>query len=329
MSYLVVQRDPKQIKRDVRGTVLCVLAFMATMNIVAAIVMIVGAFVDHPELISQYGMQNYTTWYLEMTEALLDANAKYAGLASLLGMACGLPWFFIIRGKRFVTTDVTKTNSKVKISTLLFLFLLILGIQGAMTLFQVSFEPFFEQGDASLTDVLDEAMVNLGTSFFGILYIVFLGPLFEELVFRGAVMRSLEKYGANFALIVSSLLFGLYHIFLFQAAFAFFVGLILGYTAGRFSLKWAVLLHMLNNSMAVISLALGSPAFDTALTILFIVAFVASVILVIVFRQKFALQKIAGAPSEARVYQRAFSSPWLICYIVLCVLGGITMLFGV
>ncbi len=38
-----------------------------------------------------------------------------------------------------------------------------------------------------------------------ILYGVFIGPLMEEFVFRGVILRSLKKYGAGFAILMSAI----------------------------------------------------------------------------------------------------------------------------
>jgi hypothetical protein len=138
-------------------------------------------------------------------------------------------------------------------------------------------------------------------------------------------MRKLEPYGANFAIVVSSLLFGLYHLILFQAVFAFLVGIVLAYTAGRFSLKWAMLLHMLNNGVAVLSIVGGSDV-ATVMTLCFMGALVVAIVVLIVKRRLVLAQATAGAPSEPAVFARAFCSPWLIIYIVLCGLSGIGLL---
>lgn len=330
MQQLVVNRDPKQIKRDVRATTLCVAAFILTMSIVSVIVTVIAVFVEHPELISQAAQSpesiNGSAWARQLSEALVDASAKYAGLASILGMLCGLPWFFLLRGKNFLTKDVTHTNSKAKIGTIALMLVLIMGVQFFMTLVQIGFDLLFSQAGGALTDTLDESTQSLTMSFWGILYIVILGPIFEELVFRGAVMRKLERYGANFAIIVSSLLFGLYHIILFQAVFAFLIGLVLAYTAGRFSLKWSILLHMINNGLATLSVVLNSDLFNLGMSFVYLLAMAATIIILVVGNKRLSAQKIAGAPSEANVYARAFTSPWLITYCVVCVGGGILLL---
>lgn len=79
------------------------------------------------------------------------------------------------------------------------------------------------------------------------LYTAFLAPFFEELFFRGAILRSFQPFGKRFAIFFSALLFGIYHCNLIQIPFAFAVGLVLGYVAVEYSLWWSVLLHLLNN----------------------------------------------------------------------------------
>jgi len=79
------------------------------------------------------------------------------------------------------------------------------------------------------------------------LYAGIIGPIVEELIYRGLVFRVLEKHGTNLAIVVSSLLFGIMHGNIPQAMFAFLTGIILCYVASRYSLWWCIALHILNN----------------------------------------------------------------------------------
>lgn len=79
------------------------------------------------------------------------------------------------------------------------------------------------------------------------LYAGIIGPIVEELVYRGFVMRHLEKHGKMLAVVVSSIMFGAMHGNLPQGVFAFCVGLILGYVAIEYSIIWSIVLHILNN----------------------------------------------------------------------------------
>lgn len=63
---------------------------------------------------------------------------------------------------------------------------------------------------------------------------------------RGFLMRRFEKYGKGFAVIVSAVLFGVMHGNPLQIVMNA-VGLILGYIAIEYSIKWSIILHIANN----------------------------------------------------------------------------------
>jgi len=321
-----------QIRRDIRGVVLGVAGFILTLQIVAILVIFIIVIIQNFDVIVHISEQidetttNALSGYI--LSVLAEAMDEYLGLGMMIGMICGLAWLIIIRGKRFFTSDIPRVNSKAKFGTLFLLLLFIFGVQGFMALALVVFEPLFNQGGGSLTDVLDESTTSLAITVWGALYIALIGPICEELVFRGAVMRKLERYGSNFAIIVSSLLFALYHMILFQAVFAFFIGIILAYTAGRFSLKWAILLHMINNGIAVLLTYVDNEILATAMGLIYIVSFVVMVVVLAVRRDLLAAQRTAGAPSEPRVFSRAFASPWLISYIAITGLISVWLIFA-
>lgn len=77
----------------------------------------------------------------------------------------------------------------------------------------------------------------------------------EELAFRKYLLGSLRKYGNTFAIITSSLIFGLMHGNVFQSFFAFFTGLILGYIVVKTNnILISMLLHFCNNLIAALGL---------------------------------------------------------------------------
>jgi len=321
-----------QIRRDVRSVVLGVVAFILTLQIVAALVVLVATYIENASAIAHISenLDGNTTEVLTnyVLSAYNEAMDEYLGLGMIIGMLLGLPWLFLIRGKRFITSDIPRVNSKAKFGTLFILLLFVFGIQGFMALLLLVFEPLFNQGGGSLTDVLDESTTSLAITVWGALYIALIGPICEELVFRGAVMRKLERYGSNFAIIVSSLLFALYHMILFQAVFAFFIGIIFAYTAGRFSLKWAILLHMVNNGMAVLLTYVDNEILAAAIGFTYMASLIVMVVVIIAKRNLFVAQKIAGAPSEPKVFSRAFMSPWLIGYIIFTGFISILLVFA-
>lgn len=86
------------------------------------------------------------------------------------------------------------------------------------------------------------------------LYTAVAAPITEELLFRGAVLRSLQPYGKRFAIFCSALLFGLVHQNLTQTPFAFGFGLLAGYVAVEYSILWSMSLHILNNAVLALGL---------------------------------------------------------------------------
>lgn len=99
-----------------------------------------------------------------------------------------------------------------------------------------------------------------GLMLLAIVHTAVLPALLEELAFRGFLMQPLRKYGDWFAIVSSSLIFGLVHGNMTQAPFAIFAGIALGYVNVVSGSMWTnILLHFLNNLISVLySFALNS-----------------------------------------------------------------------
>lgn len=86
------------------------------------------------------------------------------------------------------------------------------------------------------------------TSLLKVLFMVILAPLFEEYIFRKQIIDRTKIYGEKTAVILSGLLFGLFHTNMFQFFYAFFVGLLFAYLYVRTGrLRYPVLIHMIIN----------------------------------------------------------------------------------
>ncbi len=79
-------------------------------------------------------------------------------------------------------------------------------------------------------------------------------PLAEELVFRGIIYNELKRgYKLPLAMLISALLFGLYHMNPVQGGYGFIMGLLLAYLYEYFgNFFWPALVHMLANCLAYI-----------------------------------------------------------------------------
>lgn len=105
------------------------------------------------------------------------------------------------------------------------------------------------------------------TSFILILTTITIGPLAEEIVFRGLIMRycisgadKKTKNACIFAVIVQAILFAIYHGNLIQGCYAFLFGLLFGLIAIKTdSLIPSTLLHMVvNGSLYLIPVSIYS-----------------------------------------------------------------------
>lgn len=95
-----------------------------------------------------------------------------------------------------------------------------------------------------------------------------LAPVFEEYWFRGVIQSSLAPYGNGFAILVSSLCFGMAHGNIHQFCYTVIVGICLGYVRyATGSLVPTMIMHAIFNSIAGIAIvAVSSGTFISAFT---------------------------------------------------------------
>jgi membrane protease YdiL (CAAX protease family) len=112
-----------------------------------------------------------------------------------------------------------------------------------------------------LPDLMKQSFDILQSGWGGILAIVLVGPLFEEVLFRGAITDILlhRCSSPRRAILYSALIFGICHINPAQIVPAFLVGLLLSWVYYRTkSLTVCVLMHISNNALSV-ALSLAYP----------------------------------------------------------------------
>lgn len=106
-----------------------------------------------------------------------------------------------------------------------------------------------------LTNFIEDEMLDLATSFWGIISIVIIGPIAEEMVFRSAIIGTMLRHGVStwVAVIVSAMLFSVSHLNPAQIPSAFFVGILLAilYIKSK-SIMPSTICHVINNGLSVI-----------------------------------------------------------------------------
>lgn len=76
-------------------------------------------------------------------------------------------------------------------------------------------------------------IVNNITWYEALIFAVIIGPLFEELIFRKAILDRVSVFGEKLAIIFSALMFAFFHMSVQQFFYAFLVGLLLAYIYTR------------------------------------------------------------------------------------------------
>lgn len=116
---------------------------------------------------------------------------------------------------------------------------------------------------ADSLESFDETWSTLGneTYIWELLSIVIIGPIVEELLFRGVVYHYLEKIrGGWFPIILSAVAFGVWHGEPVQIVYTAVIGVAYGmiYTKTR-DLRVTIILHVLNNFLSTLPPAIDTP----------------------------------------------------------------------
>ncbi len=121
-----------------------------------------------------------------------------------------------------------------------------------------------------LFDQLENAMKTLfSDKISGYIMIAVAAPILEEILFRGVILRALlKKYSPWKAILISALVFGVFHMNPWQFLYATVLGLYLGYIYWKTrSLFYPILIHWLLNSTAFIAGQYQDPSENLTSTI--------------------------------------------------------------
>ena len=106
-----------------------------------------------------------------------------------------------------------------------------------------------------LPNIIEEELDMILRQRMGYLVVGLLAPLAEELVFRGAILRSLLKWNSRpwVAIVISAALFSAAHLNPAQIPHTFLIGLLLGWMYWRTdSIVPGVVFHWVNNTVAYV-----------------------------------------------------------------------------
>ena len=163
---------------------------------------------------------------------------------------------------------------------------------------------------------------------------VIVPALVEEFSFRGIILGSLRKFGDGFAIVVSSIIFGIMHGNFEQMPFAFLVGLALGFVAIKTSSIWpAVLIHGFNNFISVFFNYFMDGYSKDVQNIIYTVFLSFTLLLGIIgllllknSKEVLSLEKADTESEEITKYKWVFTSPFTIIFIAGSVILSLSYL---
>jgi len=199
----------------------------------------------------------------EYEEFLENNVVEKINLVFLQLVALGL-FFYFIKKQKINFKIACKLNKKISIKNMLLI--VILGV-----LFVYLTSPFleiFEQGLISIgVDLTSDVGLDFSNAFDIIFAILFLGILpgfVEELIFRGVILQGLRPYGKWFAILISALLFMLFHGNLQQTIYQFAYGVLAGYLVILTGSLWAsILIHIFNNVFIIMITVINTASNST------------------------------------------------------------------
>lgn len=179
----------------------------------------------------------------EAIKALIE-NPLNSIIPVLIGF---MPVMYFIKrnvGKQRILTEKKKFTLK----NIFMFFILLLGLSYSCTLISALME-----GGLNVAGLTMEESEKILESFDApamVLYTVLVAPVVEELIYRGMVLRFLDKFDKGVAIVGSGVLFGFMHANFCQIFMAIGIGIFLGYITEEYSIKLAIILHMMNNAFS-------------------------------------------------------------------------------
>ena len=319
----VLAATPAQsLRKSVLKLSLILVAALITMQLVVPTVMEILIIFLNPALREKV-MQAATSGADLGTSsaAITAALGPYMGAIMIVAAAAGACWYFALRGRRLVTTDLTTTRPVAGRWPLLGKAAIFFFAGQSVTMALTSLISLTGYDPST---VMSSLIDPIAQSALGLAYITVIGPVLEELVFRGAILRHLAPYGVNFAIVTQAVLFGLYHLNLYQGIFAFLVGLMLGYVAVNFSIKWAMLLHICNNSLTLLP---NTATVNVVFTVVAVIVGLAALFIAITDRERGRPLITAGRSALVHPFRIGWTQPlFLVVVVVMLVLSTLVMI---
>lgn len=240
--------------------------------------------------------------FMVMSEVFNNFDFNTGHETSIVAILALIPLLFY-SGIKNVRKNVFNINKKFGIKEIIVAFSICLIFNTILSYAIDLLDPFLSSLGFNMNDPIDDTTnVIVGGEIF---YSIIIAPIVEEIIYRGVVMKTIEKYNYIAAIIISSILFGSMHQNLSQSFVCMGIGLILGYIGYKYSIIFSIIIHILNNAMVEISSFLNTNNtiyannFDNIVTLIAIVV----ILIVFIFNRKYIINDINSIKKDCIEYK--------------------------
>ncbi len=250
-----------------------------------------------------------------------------SGTSSIIGVLIGLLFLLFYFRKYNYRNFIFHSQEKMTGHSFLVILTIFMSTQLVFSLLGTAMETCLNQFGFSILGEITSATGNSNTLSM-LLYASFIGPIAEEIVFRGFVMRGFQKYGNYYSIFISAVIFGAFHGNLIQSIFATLVGLVLGYVAMKYSIKWSILIHIINNFVFGELLFWLISNFNTSIQTIVIYVieglFFAGTVVIIILKRNEIKKFIKNRKYPKGLLGITFTSVWLLIFLAFQLLQGVS-----
>lgn len=180
--------------------------------------------------------------------------------------------------------------------------------------------------EVTLTEPIAELLeVNLINLFLLVLYVCILAPVLEEIIFRGIILRSFEKYGKIFAVVGSAMLFGFSHGNPIQIPVTILMGVVLGFGTLLYSIRFSILLHICNNIFSMFFPLLFAEI-PLAAVVIVAASMLSTLILLLKYRSQWKRFYLEEGAIDRKIMKSFLTSIPIFLYILFLAMLGILSL---
>lgn len=199
---------------------------------------------ENVKIYKTYGMINDAQAVTEKLQQMMEVNASYITVASAVMAVIFFGRMYLKERNSFLKENNKEINTFVMIAFGVMLSMAAGSILSAMNIDNI-------YGSYEKTSSL---LLN-GNIVYRLFALGVITPAAEEIIFRGLVFNRVKKqYGSLYGIVVSSVMFGVFHFNLVQGLYAFIIGMAFAYCYELTGdLKVPVYMHMSINVLTVLS----------------------------------------------------------------------------